>query len=222
MEAGAVVGLVSLAVDDVLVVVNAVMVRLVETSLLGGGERRDVPDVSDKEAIVSGRDTVILVVLVVEDQELLPLLVEQPTLVGVGGTLVGGTGDDGGVGLVSDVVDGEGVLVVAVADLAALVLSVGTVVDDTLSIVDVAILRVASRASGVGGVGQINEDQASSTGRIGPGGSADSVRPVGFLVDDNVVGAANGQASEETSQILIVGEGDRAGGINIQELERIS
>ena len=56
---------------------------------------------------------------------------------GVRGSDVGGAGDDlAGVGtvLVGHVVDGQGVFVVAVADVAAEVLLVGAAVDDTLGI----------------------------------------------------------------------------------------
>jgi hypothetical protein len=57
--------------------------------------------------------------------------------VGVRGSDVGGARDDpAGVGsvLVGHVVDGQGVLVVAIADVAAEVLLVGAAVNDTLGI----------------------------------------------------------------------------------------
>jgi hypothetical protein len=58
-------------------------------------------------------------------------------LVGVRGSDVGGARDDSagfGAVLVGYVVDGQGVLVVAVADVAAEVLLVGAAVDDALGI----------------------------------------------------------------------------------------
>lgn len=71
----------------------------------------------------------------------LPHWVQDPALVRVGSSFVRSAGDDGcGVGtiLVRYVVDGEGVFVVAVANVAAEVLLVGATVDDALSVMDVA------------------------------------------------------------------------------------
>ena len=103
-----------------LVVVNDLAGSLVVTSLLGRLEITDIPDEGRSMTVGSGTATVVLIVLVVEDEELLVLGVEDPALVGVGGTLVAGDGDELWVLLVGNVVDGEGVLVVAVADLTAL------------------------------------------------------------------------------------------------------
>lgn len=103
-EAGAVVALEAVAVDDVLVVVDAVRLGLVVAGLLGRGEVAHVPDVRHGEAVGGGLDHVELVVLVVHDQVLLPFAVQEPALVGVGGAGVGGARDDGGVLLVGDVV----------------------------------------------------------------------------------------------------------------------
>lgn len=111
---------------------------LVETRLLGCLEVRNVPDVGDGVAVDRGADVgagaAYLVVLVVEDQVLLPLLVEDSALVGVLDARVAGDRDDQGLGLVGDVVDGQRVLVVAVADVAAVVARVGATVDEALSL----------------------------------------------------------------------------------------
>lgn len=107
-KAGAVVALEAVAVDDVLVVVDAVGLGLVEAGLLGRLEAADVPDVGHGEAVGGGLDGVELVVFVVHDEEFLPFGVEDPALVRVGGAGVGGAGDDGRVLLVGDVVAVEG------------------------------------------------------------------------------------------------------------------
>jgi len=111
---------------------------LVETGLLGGLEVADVPDVGDGVAVDRradvGAGAANLVVLIVEDDVLLPLLVQNGTLVGVLDTGVAGDGDDLGVGLVGDVVDGQRVLVVAVADIATSVARVRATVDEALSL----------------------------------------------------------------------------------------
>jgi hypothetical protein len=89
---------------DLLVVVRTVGLALEETGLLGVLEITDVPEVGDGVAVGAGTDTIVLVVLVIEDEELLPGGVGDPALVGVGGTLVGGAADDVGGGLVGDIV----------------------------------------------------------------------------------------------------------------------
>lgn len=79
---------------------------LVVASLLGVLEVTDVPDEGGGVAVGTRAAAVNLVVLVVQDEELLVLGVEHPALVGVGGTLIAGDGDEGGVLLVGDIVDG--------------------------------------------------------------------------------------------------------------------
>ena len=59
-ESGAVVGLVREAVGNVLVVVDTLCARLVQTGLLGLLERRDVPDVGDGVAVGAGPRLVVL------------------------------------------------------------------------------------------------------------------------------------------------------------------
>lgn len=187
-EPGAVVGLVGPLVDDVLVVVDGANLGLVVAGLLGGGEVGNVPDVGDGEAVVGGGLAVLLVELVIHDEELLVVGVEDPALVGVGGAGVGGAGDDGGVGAVSDVVDGEGVFVVAVADFLAVEAGVGTLVFQALSVVDVAVLGGAARGGWVGGVLEVDEDEAGLALRVARS-SADGNGVVAlFWANDDVVG----------------------------------
>lgn len=119
----------------------------------------------------------------------LPERVEDPTLVGVRGALVWSAGDDGGgvrSVLVGHVVDCEGILVVAVADVPSEVLRIGSSVDNALCVMDIAILRSAARSSGLRWIRHIDEDKATSTSS-GTRSSADGNGVVLLLVNDNVV-----------------------------------
>jgi hypothetical protein len=119
----------------VLVVVDRSLGRLIETGVDGSLEVADVEDVGggvvDETAELScgGAGLVQLVELVVEEESSHGF-VDDPALVRVGVADVGGFADDDGVLLVGCVVDGQGVLVVAEADLLAEVLFVGAAVDD--------------------------------------------------------------------------------------------
>lgn len=92
--------------SGLLVVVDGLAGSLVVTGLLGVLEVADVPDKGGSVTVGTGAAAVVLIVLVVKDEELLVLGVEDPALVGVGGALVAGDGDELGVLLVSDIVDG--------------------------------------------------------------------------------------------------------------------
>jgi hypothetical protein len=191
-ETSAVVGLVAVVAEDVLVVVDGLAGRLVVASLLGVLEVTDVPDEGGGVAVGTGAAAVVLVVLVVEDEELLVLGVEDPALVGVGGALVAGDGDELGVLLVGDVVDGEGVLVVAVADLAALVLLVGALVDQALGVVDVAVGGRTAGGGRVGGVAEVKEDETTAA-LGGARAGTDDVGEARLVVGEDVVGTAVGE-----------------------------
>ena len=95
-----IVTLVRESVLDELVVVDTLAQTLVVARLLGLLQRGDVPDVGDGVPVGAQAGGVVLVVLVVQDQVLLPLGVEDPALVGVGGAFVGCVGDDADVLLV--------------------------------------------------------------------------------------------------------------------------
>ena len=86
---------------------------LVVPRLLGVLEVTNVPDKGGGAAVGARAATVKLVVLVVHDKPLLVLRVEDPALVSVGSTLISGDGDELGVLLVGDVVDGLSMLVVS-------------------------------------------------------------------------------------------------------------
>lgn len=180
-----VVALVGEAINDKLVVVDAAAGTGELARLLGALELGDVPDVGHGVGVLPGVGDVDLIVLVVEDEVCLPLGVEDPALVGVGDAFVGGLGDDLDVGLVLDVVarksvsvcmksegtsrrclHGQGVLVVAVADIPAPVLEVRPTVDEALRIVHVTILTSTTERSRIGGVSQVKEDKTSTQSAV--------------------------------------------------------
>lgn len=123
----------------------------------------------------------------------LPVRVEDPSLMRVRGALVRSAGDDGGgvrALLVGDVVDGQRILVVAVADVAAVVLLIRTAVDDALRIVNVSVLGGAAGSERLSRVVHVDEDEASSARAVSWRGT-DGYCIVLFLVDHDVVGAAD-------------------------------
>lgn len=83
----------------------------------------------------------------------------------VRGTLVGCTRDDGrGVEafFLCDVVNREGVFVITIANVTAIVLLIRATILDALRIVDIAVLTSAARAVWVGNVVDVDVDQSSS------------------------------------------------------------
>jgi hypothetical protein len=94
-------------------------------------------DKSDRVAISSRPSAFLLIVLVVHEKVLLILRVDGPSLVCVRSSRVGRARNDGRrlagfADLVGGVIDGQGILVVAVADVTAVVLLVRAAVFDTL------------------------------------------------------------------------------------------
>lgn len=134
--------------------VDRLLAGLVVAREHGLGQRADVEDEGDRETILGGARPVRLVELVVEDEELLVVAVEHPALVRVRRAGVRGARDDRGRVLVGDVVDGECVFVVAVADVPTGVAGIGTAVDEAL------------RAGG-SGVGEFNTERAMGGGMLG-------------------------------------------------------
>lgn len=84
--------------------VNSFDGSFVVASLLWGFQVLDVPDVSHGVAVCGWAGFVVLVVFVVEDEVFLVVDVEDPALVRVGCSFVGGAGDDACVFLVGHVV----------------------------------------------------------------------------------------------------------------------
>jgi len=159
-DAVSVIALVGEAIDNVEVVVDALVVCGKEgASPFGAAKVREVDNVSDGTARRSWSDGLLLVKLVVEQDVLVPVALSPPALVAVGGAGVGKRGDDlrGRVAVLQGrIVHGDGVLVVADADVASTEPSVGAVVRHTLSIVDVSVLASATRRCGFAGVGKVN------------------------------------------------------------------
>ena len=175
-ETGLVVGLVGKTVPDELVVVNHAGGGLVVAGDLRGFEVLDVPDIRHGEAVFGWRVgcgavgvDLALVELVVHDDVGLPVLVGDPALVSVGSSDVRGAGDDGAGAdalLVGDIVDGEGILVVAVANVTTVVLLVGATVYNALSIVGVAVLGRAALDVRLGNIIGVDEDGATGAGVV--------------------------------------------------------
>ena len=69
-----------------------------------------------------------------------------------------------GVRFIGDINNGDGVFIGVKADFFALVFSIGTIVDDTLGIVGVAIGTVTTGKAGAGGVLDIDHVQPTTTG----------------------------------------------------------
>lgn len=137
-HASTVVGLEHDSVFDVEIVVNSAVVGGLEgAGPLGLSQVGQVDDVGDGNAVCD--NPLDFVKLVVEKDELVPVALGPPALVSVGGAGVLKTAEHLGVSLVGRVPDGDGVLVVGDADVAAVVLLVRSVVGNTLSIVSVAI-----------------------------------------------------------------------------------
>lgn len=169
---------------------------LVDAGLLWCAEVTDVPDKSGGESVRGRPSAVLLIQLVIKQEELLVVGVEDDTLVRVGRASVASPGDDGGSGLVGDIVDGQRVLVVAIADVAASVAGVGSAVHQALSIVDIAVTWGTARGGRVGGVRQVDEDQ-SRPALVSAWLGADCDGKVLLLEGDDVVGATTGKTVEE-------------------------
>jgi hypothetical protein len=113
---------------------------------------------------------------------------------------------------------GQCILVVSVANLTADILSIWTVVDNALGIVDVAVLPCATRAAGLGWILHINKDDTCSASVVTRYGT-DRVDHVGGFVGNDIMSTANGKTSEMASEILLVAEDDGLLGLDVDELE---
>lgn len=207
-ETGLVVGLEGEAVVDELVVVDHAGGGLVVAGDLGGFEVLDVPDVGDCVTVLGGRADggavgvdLALVELVVHDDVSLPHLVGDPALVSVGSTNVGSARDDGASAnalLVGDVVDGQGVLVVAVADIFAIVLLMGSTVDNALAIVSVAVLGRAALNVRLGDIIGVDVDGTTGAGVVAARATTatESSNVVELLVGTDSVGASGNTLGE--------------------------
>ncbi len=124
----------------------------------------------------------VLLVQFIVDQEV-AVVVGEPTLMGVGRTRVGGSGELDGSGLVADVHDGHGVLVGGQTDLLAQVGGVRPRVDHALDVVGIPVAAETARRNRGGGGGDVDHVQATAAGA-----RSYRVRESRCLVDRNVVG----------------------------------
>lgn len=222
-KTSSVVRLVSKTVVDVLVVIDTLDFRLVETRVDRLLQVGDVEDVAHRELISRRTGAFFLVDLVIQDQAGLPHWIVDPALVRIGCSNVRRAGDDLcglRTGFVGYVVDGQGVFIVAVANVLAVVASVGTAVDDALGVVDVAVLRSATFGVGLGWIVEVNEDETSTASR-GPGCSSNSYSIVELLVDNNVVAATGRKVGEQASEVCLWVKGLRLKRVDSQELAKI-
>jgi hypothetical protein len=211
----------------VLVVVDRLFWRLVETGVYGGFEVADVEDVGrgmvdQTTELARGRAGLVQLVELVVEKEGGHGFVDDPALVRVGVADVGGLADDDWVLLVGCVVDGEGVFVVAEADFLAEVLLVRAAVDDTLCIMNIACLTDAAGRGWVAGVGHVDHEHA--TGACGVAGvgtrtATDGVDHVNLGVGDKVVRCT--EAVKVGGQIPSIVENDRVLGVNVEKLVQI-
>lgn len=201
-QTAAVVRLVCESVLHVQVVVDGLDWGLVEACVDWLFEIGDVEDVGGCAAVTSRRaDAVELVELVVEEH-VGHFFVGDPALVGVGAADVGGLGDDDGVLKVGEIVDSEGVLVEAKADVATLVLCGWAFVDDALGVVDIAVLTDASWRCWVLRVGDVDRKQSSGAGGV-PGilslATSNTVDDLSVGVGDDVVGRTESSVERNVS-----------------------
>ena len=114
---------------------------------------------------------------------------------GVSGTNIRRLGNYGGrvdTDFIGHVIDREGVFVVTIADLFALVFCVWTMIDETFGIVDIAILTSTAWRPRVGDIGDVDVDQARAACAVS-WLSSDNGEPVcSFRTFHNVMGTADG------------------------------
>ena len=213
-QPGAVVSLVRKAFDDVLVVVDGPLRALVNAAEHGVLEVLDVDDVRRGVLVLSGARLLLLVELVVEEEVL--VVGRQPALVRVRGTVVRGPRQLPRHRAPIDVHDRQRVLVVIEADLAPLVRLLGAAVDDALRVVDVAVLADAAGILRALGVRDVDHPEAAAALEVRLG--ADSDDEVGLLVRDDVVAGAE---AVEVRRDIAGAEGDRALGVDFQELRQV-
>lgn len=220
-DTSTVVALVGKSIDDVEVVVDALAVSGEEsTGSLGVAEVGEIDDVGDRAAGCSWTDGLLLIELIVQEDVLVPVALSPPSLMAVGSAGVGESRDDlrcrvavlhGGV------VDGDGVLVVANANVATAELSVRTVVGDTLSIVYVSVLASTAGRSRLARVGEIDVLETGLAGLVsGLGTDGEDILVV--PVNNHVVGTSDGQLVPQANKVGLGVKGLWAVGANIEKL----
>lgn len=112
---------------------------------------------------------------------------------------------------------GQGILVVAIANIAAKELAVRPAVHDALSVMHIAIPSSTAKRLGVAGILQVDEDEARAA-VASAGLSADCNGILLFFVDDHIVGAPDGQVVPPARHILLGVKGDRIFGVKVEQL----
>lgn len=212
----AVIGLVGDAVHDILVVVDGLDGALVQAAELGLGQVRNVDNVGGG-VLVSGGAVLVALILFVVQQQVLHVLVGNPALVGIRGTLVGGARNLLGAGAVRNVDNSESVLVVVEADLTALVLFVRAGVNNTLSVVHIAVVADAASLCRVARVRDIKHPEAGVAPVIVL--SADRKDGVGGFMSNDVVAAT--EFVVECSQVFGDAEGLWLLRVEVQKLGEV-
>ena len=125
-----------------------------------GADQAHIAQVLNVEDVGSGVLSRLLLVEFVIDQQVFMVL-GQPPLVCVGrGSISGGT-DHHGVGCISDVHDGHGILVEAEGNLTPCVLRVGSVVVDDLGVMAVPVFGKASDQGWIERIADVNDVQSA-------------------------------------------------------------
>lgn len=133
-----------------------------------------------------------LINLIVHEEVFLSLRVQNPALVGVSSALIRRNGDDGG----------QGVFVVAVVDVTAVVLLIGTAVDEALGIMDITIVTVTADADRLGCILEVEEDETSGATLV-PGARSHGAGVATFLVYNDIVAGTLGQVLEVAVDVLL-------------------
>ena len=161
---------------------------------------------------------------------------------GVGRALIAGAGDDvGDVGLVGHIIaaaavlanqvycmwkiitnlHGEGVLIVAIANVTALVTLIGAMVDQALSIVDIAVIGGTSEAHKVLWVANVEEVEAGLAKGVSARLATHGGKVAQLLVHYNVVGTTEGQQVPGPGGQVILGKSDGLLRVNLEQLAQV-
>jgi len=208
---------------DVLVVIDGLLLGSVVTCVDWLFQVANVEDVGHRILLSCGTNAIFLVEFVIEHKVLLPVAVENSTLMCVCSADIRSARDDlRGIktSLVSHIIDGESVFVVAVADIATKVALVRTTINKTFGVVDVAILTRATRGNRLGDVTDIDEDETSSASTVARlSSNRDCISK--FLVDDDIVSATDRKVSEQSSDICSDAEVLRVSWIDVEQFVHV-
>lgn len=229
-QSGTVIALVQVSVNDVLVVVDGTALALEIAGVVGVLKVTDVEDVSSGQALSHGANLgVAFVEFVVKEEVLLPLLVVDYTLVNVLGSRVRGDRDDVGhvADLVGGIIDGQCVLVVAIADIASVVALVRATVHKALCIVNITVSSSTARRKHIGRISHVQVDKTATAGKVATntnglvsthGSNSNGV--VKLLVDNDVMRTPSGKLVPVAGKVVL-GEVVRIGRVEVENLLHI-